>query len=172
MWRNLLVSRFGLKYHMEKRELEVEELVVVPRGHKLVENNESEPDADAPKPPLSSFQAGRLILNRPGSSRLLAGSLMIVAGRAQPISTLIPQLISFVGHPVVDKTGLTGKYDYYLEFVPTMQLKAGSQPLGGPEAGLDLQGALQLQLGLRLVKGKGMLDVVVVEKINRTPTEN
>jgi uncharacterized protein (TIGR03435 family) len=37
---------------------------------------------------------------------------------------------------------------------------------------LDLQGAVQQQLGLRLTKGKGMLDVVVVENLERKPTEN
>jgi uncharacterized protein (TIGR03435 family) len=37
---------------------------------------------------------------------------------------------------------------------------------------VEIGAALQQQLGLRLVKGKGMLDVVVVDKIERTPTEN
>jgi uncharacterized protein (TIGR03435 family) len=97
---------------------------------------------------------------------------------------------------VVDKTGLTGKYDFYVEFAPTRGLAgapllagrggfgpggpggpgaagAAAPPAGGAaELGLELPQALESQLGLKLAKGKGKLDVVVVEKIERVPTEN
>jgi uncharacterized protein (TIGR03435 family) len=87
-----------------------------------------------------------------------------------------------VGHPVVDKTGLTGKYDFYVEFAPTSGsiglpgpgLDAPRPPQSGtaPDLGLDLATAIQQQLGLRLVGSKGKLDVIVVDKINPTPTDN
>ena len=48
---------------------------------------------------------------------------------------------------------------------------AGPAP-AAPEVGIDIAGALQQQLGLRLTKGKGMLDVIVVDKAEKVPTEN
>jgi uncharacterized protein (TIGR03435 family) len=49
---------------------------------------------------------------------------------------------------------------------------AGAGPAPTTEVGLDLEGALQAQLGLRLVKGKADLDYIVVEKAEKVPTEN
>lgn len=89
-------------------------------------------------------------------------------------------LTTVVQHPVVDKTGLTGKYDFSFDFAQTIGIMGA--PLIGPrnpgatdtanDPGLELPQALEQQLGLRLVKGKGKLDVIVVEKIDRMPPEN
>jgi uncharacterized protein (TIGR03435 family) len=79
--------------------------------------------------------------------------------------------------PVLDKTGLTGNYDFSLDFMPDV----GGVPLApsaaGPndsasEPGSSLAAAVQQQLGLRLVASKAKLDVVVLDKVERMPTEN
>jgi uncharacterized protein (TIGR03435 family) len=83
-----------------------------------------------------------------------------------------------VGDPVIDKTGLSGKYDFNVEFsLPDSQASqspggGGAVPAPVSDLGMDLVAAIQQQLGLRLEKGKGMLDYVVVEKAEKVPTEN
>lgn len=84
----------------------------------------------------------------------------------QGLAGLTSQLSGRLGHPVVDKTGLTGKYDFNVEFSPESNVRAGLDALP------DLATAVQQQLGLRLEKGKAMLDVIVVDKAEKVPTAN
>lgn len=196
MWRNLLASRFGMKLHKIQKEFNVDELVIGQRGHKLKENTEPIPEPSTaperaatplppPPPPGSEFKPN---LDRPGMLMMMrAGPNGMVAqavGRAQPLSSLVTMLSNQLGHPVLDKTGLSGRYDFTIEYAPTVLprglVMAGPLPVpaqngpapAAPDVGLDLQGAIQQQLGLRLVKGKGMLDVYVVDEAEKVPTEN
>ena len=207
MWRNLLASRFGLKSHVIQKEFPVDDLVVGPQGHKLKVNTEpvpergSEPNGPPPPPPPPPAPGGEFkppALTGPGLIMLMrsgpGGVVAQATGRAQPLSALVQMVSNQVGHPVVDKTGLTGRYDFSLEFAPSVNdrgplgamrgivgagpsqaagagLGAGPAPASS-EVGIDLAGAMQQQLGLRLAKGKGMLDVVVVDKAEKVPTEN
>ena len=104
------------------------------------------------------------------------------------------QLANSVGdqlnRSVVDKTGLTGKYDFVVEFAPDPGSFLGgpSRGPGGPlpgaphdgpqipgandPSGLTLIGALQQQLGLRLQSTKAPLDILVIDRANKVPTEN
>jgi uncharacterized protein (TIGR03435 family) len=189
MWRNLLISRFGLKYHMEQRDFQVDELVVGPKGHKLTENTDGEPaplDPNAGPTMLKTDKEGRPVLPRPGMITMLrlnngAVTATMVA-KAQPVSALVTNLSSQMGHPVVDKTGLNGKWDFSMDFTPPGRIQpivpAGAGAPNGPapdvaaDPGVDVATAVQQQLGLRLVKGKDKLDVLVVDKLERQPTEN
>jgi uncharacterized protein (TIGR03435 family) len=102
--------------------------------------------------------------------------------KAQSLSQLAIMLGSQLRRPVLDKTGLTGKYDFTLEFTPDMNglpLPPGapgpSAPASGGDAsepGTNVAAAVQQQLGLKLVSGKAKLDVLVIDRANRTPTEN
>jgi len=86
-----------------------------------------------------------------------------------------------VGSQVVDKTGLTGTYDFTLEYIRDRG-RAISQfrglPLADPPAIDDSGGvagifsALQDQLGLKLEKAKAQLDVIFVDQANKAPTDN
>ncbi len=171
MWRNLLISRFGLKYHTEQREFSVHYLVISPKGSKLIENKEPDPDATGPAR-MTQEKDGRYRLSRPGmfyagNPRLGDNGMMVVAN-AHPLSDLVTILTAQVGTPVIDKTGLTGKYEYFLEFSRS-DSGAASRP---NDPAIALPDALEQQLGLRLVKQKTMLDVIAVDKIDRSPTEN
>ena len=89
----------------------------------------------------------------------------------QPLSRLAVMLRTAEPRPIVDRTGLTGKYDFTLEFssdLPNGNTDTGSEPPGAP----DLNTALQEQLGLQLIPKKLPFDVVVVESFDRLPTEN
>jgi uncharacterized protein (TIGR03435 family) len=89
----------------------------------------------------------------------------------QTIAALAGFLPSPDDGPVVDKTGLTGKYDFTLEFIrdlPNAAPESRTEPAGAPSLFL----ALQQQLGLQLVRKKIPFDAVVVDSIDKRPDEN
>jgi uncharacterized protein (TIGR03435 family) len=97
-----------------------------------------------------------------------------VAARAQGLSQLTAMLTNQLRRPVLDKTGLTGKYDFNLDF--TLDLSGIPLPPPPPDNGSepepDLAAAVQQQLGLRLVASKATLDVLVIDKAEKVPTDN
>jgi uncharacterized protein (TIGR03435 family) len=88
----------------------------------------------------------------------------LVSGNGRSIAELAGFLAQTVSAPVVDQTGLTGSYDLQLEWSP---LSAGSG-----DTGVSLFTALREQAGLRLDSVKSAVDVVVIDRIERNPTEN
>lgn len=147
------------------------ELVVGRGGHKLKETTQLGPAEFPPK-----FDAkGRLAA--PGMYTMMrsspSGTVAELMAVAQPLTNLANMLSGQAGHLVVDKTGLTGKYDFNVEFAPNptpgTPLAIAANPSDLP---LDLEAAVQQQLGLRLENGKGMVDVIVVDKAEKVPTEN
>jgi len=106
-----------------------------------------------------------------------------MAANVQSMNDLVNMLGNQIGTPVVDKTGLTGTYDFTLEFVPDRVAAGG---IGGALAppgtfpgpapntfdGLTIFGAVQEQLGLKLEQKKGPLDVMVIDKVEKASTEN
>ncbi len=189
MWQSLLTERFGVELHHEPKEFQVQELVVGKDGTKL---REVVDDSGGPSPPLGppTFdKSGQL--SSPGFVITMMmstnGPNARAMSKSQPISRLTAMLTTQVGRPVLDKTGLTGKYDFTLEFTPDLHVLQlpppppgldGAGPAPAPlieragDPGPDLPAALQKQLGLRLVASKAKLDVVVIDKIERVPTEN
>jgi uncharacterized protein (TIGR03435 family) len=83
----------------------------------------------------------------------------------------IPQL-SGVDAPIVDKTGLTGTFDFVIEFTPQIN---GPLPPGvnfqPDESGPTFAEALKEQLGLKLESQKGSVDVIVLDHVEE-PSEN
>jgi uncharacterized protein (TIGR03435 family) len=77
------------------------------------------------------------------------------------------------------RTGMTGKYDFVLEYRPETIGRSVAPALAGPtqgdniaDPGTDIGAALEQQLGLKLVKGKAPLQFIVVDRAERTPTAN
>ena len=81
-----------------------------------------------------------------------------------PLHSLPSMLARELDRPVVEKTGLTGKYDFKLQFTPAMGAAADSP---GP----SIFTAMEEELGLKLVPSKAALDVLVVDGAER-PAEN
>jgi hypothetical protein len=92
------------------------------------------------------------------ASRSLWGST------SMPLHSLPSMLARELDRPVVEKTGLTGKYDFKLQFTPAMGAAADSP---GP----SIFTAMEEELGLKLVPSKAALDVLVVDGAER-PAEN
>ena len=96
------------------------------------------------------------------------------------------RLQGMVGRPVRNATGLTRRYDFELSFAPSpgqslmpggpvMRLPPPGSPDGASttdDSGVSIFAALQDQLGLNLESKKGPVDTLVIDHIEKTPTEN
>ena len=168
MLKNLLGDRFQMRAHAESRELPAYELVVAKSGQKFKESVPGQPS-----PPL----AGWPDLPSGGTAGTTQNTMVrgVPVARFRARETTVPGLVQRIGssadRPVVDKTGLTGKYDFALEFTEERWRSAvGETSDASPLPGLAT--ALQQQLGLQLVPKKLPFEVVVVDSFNRMPTEN
>jgi uncharacterized protein (TIGR03435 family) len=148
----LLADRFKLKTHRETRQLPVYELVLAKGGSKLQEAKEGDTYANGIKGPDGKSSAGTM--------RMGPGEL---TGQALPIKSLVGLLSDRTGRHVIDKTGLTGKYDFTLKWQEG-DGPASDEPANGADAaGPSLFTALQEQLGLKLEAQKAPVEVLVVD---------
>jgi uncharacterized protein (TIGR03435 family) len=193
MMLNLLKDRFQLATHLETREVPIFHLVMARRDGRLgpnikatsadcqatVEERNAATEAAAQgrgTPPPLPFPD----LNAPtppcGLARFIAGS-MAVSGRT--IAQFVTTLSEWVGSPVIDKTGLTGLYDFTLKSSPeglrvpgplgrtmALQLAQVPKPPADPDAP-SLSVALQEQLGLKLESARGPVEVVVIDRLEK-----
>ena len=144
MMRAMLVERFHLRTHIERRELAAYALVVAKGGAKVTPT------------------ASTALKDRP---RPWEVDLGLIAGHGVTMGDLAEMLWTKreVGSKkVIDRTGLIGKYDFRLKWAPE-----GDPDTGGG----SLFTALQEQLGLKLKPVKAPLDVVVIDSIEK-PTAN
>jgi uncharacterized protein (TIGR03435 family) len=163
MLQSLLAERFKLKLHHERKESDVYSLVVGKNGPKMKESPEEPP----PPGKMQKDEDGFSVF--PGMRGIYTAS---IAGRermrasqenmAQFVMTLSGQL----GRPVTDATGLKGKYDFIVTYAP-----AGAAATPEADADPDIIGAMQ-QIGLKLERKKGMIDTLVIDHLEKIPTEN
>jgi len=150
----LLADRFHLKAHIETKTLPVYDLVLAKGGSRLKENIALPSDsADQPKTPFG-LKRGSMMIDE---------SQMTAVGVA--ISNLTQNLALRVERNVIDKTGLTGRYDFTLKWRPD------DKPAADDNNNPDLFSALQEQLGLKLEPSKGPVDTLVIDHVEM-PTEN
>jgi uncharacterized protein (TIGR03435 family) len=162
MLRALLADRFKLTIHREAKQVPDYELVVAKGGSKLKES--TGPDPNAPKGADGKPLGGFLMKN---------GQL-----RAQLIT--MEQLANSLGGPIIlgrkvtDKTGLTGKYNITLNWLPGSGTGSGSlngiampPPTPDDDSAPSIFTALEEQLGLKMQRGTGTVDAVVVDHVER-----
>ena len=181
MMQSLLADRFGLKVHFEPRELPVLILELDKPGKtgpKLRPHAEGTPcDAKVPMPePGASLKPGDVfpvicnaVMLQPARNQgMLLGSRNITI---EGIAGALPD-IGRLGRPVVDKTGLTGTFDFSMEWSPDTDrpLPPGAAASPEPEATSFME-ALKEQLGLKLKPGKAVLPILIVDHVER-PSEN
>ena len=144
--RSLLADRFGLIVHSETTELPVYDLVAAKGGPKLKES------------------AGRTPFIRGGR-----GSIV---GQSVGVRLLVVNLSNVLDRLVVDKTGLTGSYDFELKWTPDVGSAGADGPLPASDADVpSLFTAVSDQLGLRLESARGPVQVWVIDGVER-PTVN
>jgi len=177
----VLEDRCALKFHHETKDLTVYDLVIAKGGVKMKPSNPVE-NAPGPSPGPPAGPPGAPP-GPPGSRQTRmtanAGSAgMFMMGHSSPMASIVRMISMTVGSTVVDKTGLTGKYDYTLQFAPDESIRPGMPPVGiggavpPPSAEApSFFAAIQDQLGLKLEAHKEPVDVVVIDQI-KEPTAN
>jgi uncharacterized protein (TIGR03435 family) len=179
MLQGLLAERFDLKVHRESRVFTVYTLVVAKGGPKLTLSSASPDAAHAPYA-ASNDKDGFPILppGRPGMaasySNASSGPVAHWRAQAQTMAAFARMLsVSALnaGRPVIDKTGLDGKYDFTLAYdVPQPGDDGAISVASDPR--LSIADAVERQMGLRLIDTKQALDVIVVDRAERFPMEN
>jgi uncharacterized protein (TIGR03435 family) len=140
MEQSMLADRFKLKVHFETREMAVYALVVAKGGSKLT---------------TATGDETRLTMMSRESDREVTAAGVTMDRFAQ--SPFLP----VSGHPVVDQTGLKGRYDFTLKWAQE----------GGDSQEPGLFTAIQEQLGLKLVPAKAPVEVIVIDHVEK-PSEN
>lgn len=182
---NLLVDRFQLKFHRETRELPVYALIVAKGGPKLTESPKDPEPAGNPdnvSVVANGDSSGSTVDTGDGGSFNMGSNRL--EGKKFAMDTFAETLSRFSDRPIVDFTGLKGSYDFSLEFTPEdfrmLMLRAAVQqgiPLP-PEAlqaldsaSPDMSSALE-KLGLRLDPRKTSVEVLVIDHMEKAPSEN
>jgi uncharacterized protein (TIGR03435 family) len=146
MLRTLLEDRLKLAVHRETREMSGYELGVAKGGFKL-----------------TPVEPGGMSTNSSG------GVVSTLSVKKVSMARLAALLTQFLGQTVVDKTGIDGVYDFDLKW--TRDDLTSDQNKGDSDAP-SLFTALQERLGLRLQARKVPVEVIVVDRVERVPSEN
>ena len=174
MLRSLLAGRFNLRTHIERRDMPIFEMVLTrPDGRlgpsaRATDLNcaERAAGANGAVPPPAPPAGARLdrpscgVMQRPGV--LMAGAMTM----GEFARVLAPQVNRFV----LDRTGITGFFDFDVQFTPdqTTPVPAGAPQLPPVDPnGPSLFTALQEQLGIRLNATRGLVEVLVIDAISR-----
>jgi bla regulator protein blaR1 len=184
MLRALLADRFKLIVRQEQREMPIYTLVKAREDGQLgpalkpstVDCGATGRGRGGP-PPAAPGAGGAPPLPLAGCRMMIAPGRIEIGG--QPITQLATFLSSQVGRSIIDKTGLTGRYDVQLSFLPDGGRGGplGPLPPGAPALppidpdAPSIFTAVQEQLGLKLESGRGPVDVIVIERVE-PPTED
>jgi bla regulator protein BlaR1 len=180
MMQSLLADRFKLRVHFETREGPVSALTLVRPGHT---GPKLRPHADGPACP-DSFEmvftpprnandvfpptCGVSQTTRTANATLLGARDMTVGTFAEEAIYGLGSLTGEVDKPVVDQTGLKGRYDFRLELpVGTFSFSLAPPDPDAPPAdpkGTPFVNALREQLGLKLVSSKGPIRKLVIDR--------
>jgi uncharacterized protein (TIGR03435 family) len=174
MLQDLLVERFKLTFHREEKQMPTYDLVVAKNGPKLKESPEAPPPGDPsaykrPPGPSKMDKDGFPIIP-PEDPRpmmfAMEGPRSVQRFGQRSMEQLAGYVATLVDRPVEDATGLKGKYDFTLKWMNDRLLRPGD------DSGPNIFEALQAQLGLKLESTKNIVDIFVVDHIEKAPTEN
>jgi uncharacterized protein (TIGR03435 family) len=157
MMQSLLEERFKLQLHRETKEHPVYMLVPAKSGMKLRTSTadcEALSREDPPGQP-SRRQCGAWFS---GPNQF--------TGTKISMSAFVEDLANLLGRPVVDKTGFTSEFDVHLQWSPIEEDKA-EQDNSDATASPAIFTALQEQLGLKLESGKGPVETLVIDRIEK-----
>jgi uncharacterized protein (TIGR03435 family) len=195
MLQALLADRFKLTFHRTDKETQVYALEIGKNGLKMKEAAPDVPvapsdDPDAPKPDtnmkITAGQDKATITNSPMGTvkQSMVGGVIHMEASNMPMNLMIEQLSRFMDHPVVDLTELKGTYQVVLDISPddirnAMRSAGVAMPAGAggaaadtaSEPGSSVLNSVQ-QLGLKLEARKMPLEMIVIDHLEKLPTEN
>lgn len=183
MIQSLLADRFKLVLHKGSKEFPVYALVVGKNGPKL---KESSPDPEIESAAAKSNvnvdvaggRGGTVVNFGPGS--YISYGLNKFEAKNVALANLVDSISRFVDRPVVDMTNLSGRYDLTLEYsieeLRNLVRASGTDPrqipdIPGTDPTISIFGSLEA-VGLRLEPRKAPLEVLMIDHIEKTPTEN
>lgn len=146
MLQKLLEDRFDLKLHRDKRNLSIYAIKVTKGGPKLAHSAENAYGLPTQSGHGQGSQQQRKFTNNSMSDFALG-------------------MQAYLDRPVVDETGLSGRYDFTLKWTPDTSVTSEANAAPG------IFTAVQEQLGLKLEATKGLVDVLVIEHIEK-PSPN
>jgi uncharacterized protein (TIGR03435 family) len=157
MIRKLLADRYKLAFHHEKREMSAYVLTAEKGGQKLV--------ASGSRNSLPNIG----MRGTPNGLRMTLANARVV-----DFTSLLQMIV--LDKPVVDQTGIDGRYDLTVTFTPNGSEFNGHPPRGGAaaesaDAAPNLYEAIQQQLGLKLSAEKAQVDVIVIDHVDK-PSPN
>ena len=171
MLRALLEDRFKLELHHETRDLPAYELFLAKGGSLL---KPADPKACDPVGATNDQGTNRVGVT---CGTFFTGQTSIDA-RSMTMTQFANVLAIVLGRPVVDRSGIDGRFDIHLNLDPQgVNLGNGFTGLTSDADQRDgaqpsIFSALQQQLGLRLQSHKEPTDVIVIDRLNRLPTDN
>jgi uncharacterized protein (TIGR03435 family) len=184
MLQSLLEERFHLALRREQKELPVYALVTGKNGPKMKEVPEDDPSQASGAPgaaggstpggmsPARPATASAGLALGPGSMSIAApdnsGRRPRMTAKKRNMQWLADILTLQLDRPVMDMTGLTARYDFSLDFSPQRQ---GDSSADG-DAGISIFTAVQEQLGLKLEARKAPVEILVIDRAEKTPTGN
>ena len=148
MLQTLLADRFGLKRHKEARVMPVYAMTLAKSGPKFQE----------------SATDGTFVLER--------NNPVILNAHHARMTDLAQGISGEIGRPVVDETGLRGRYEIHMDVTPYVTQAAAGNNGGQLDVTAILFTGLQDLLGLKLEARKESVDVLVIDHAEKTPTEN
>lgn len=171
MLQNLLTERFRITLHQEVKEIQVYRLKVAKNGPKLKpaeelphyqdEDERREATTKRVQENLAKMRAAREANARSGirtPSRSFSLARATTARFAEFLS-------SHLDRPVKDMTQLEGEYSFHLEYTPDAGLR-------DDPSGVSIFIAIQEQLGLKLEAGNENLELLIIDKVEKTPIGN
>jgi uncharacterized protein (TIGR03435 family) len=103
---------------------------------------------------------------------------LVLLGQRVTIRQIIVRLTQETDRPIIDKTGLTERYDFTMPWTPRNEAATGEPPLGDGagtvvlDVGDTVYSALERYLGLSLVPRKEPVEMLVIDRLERVPTAN
>jgi uncharacterized protein (TIGR03435 family) len=180
MLQNLLADRLGLKVHWATQQIDMYALVVTKGGPKL---KLAAPDSPQVSDDVSKtgnpdkVGSNGFPIPPPGNAPWVGaapGGKMGMRGHNETVVELARAIgPRTLGSPLADATDLTGKYDYTLFWSTTATdaARRGTPATGDPD-GPSIFDAVQDQLGLKIEKRKGPVQMLVLDHVAKKPTEN
>ena len=170
MLADLLRERFRLRFHMDSKIRPIYVLRAGNNGPRLKPTERRADDATAPSvggvdadgcPIVSPNYKGMVSLPVPG--------MMCWTARDVSSADLARHLEQRAGRPIVDETGLTGRYDFRIRY---QFLGRGAATGGAPDPAPTVFTAVQEQLGLKLEPATRSYPELIIDSVEREPTEN
>lgn len=194
MLQSLLADRFKLDLHKEAKPLPVYALLIAKNGLKLKVSSDSPAPPPEPNKPVATLTvtSGKdgfptMAADATGFTGMILPSRATFRARRVTTKEIADFLKDFVDRPVLDRTGLKEKYDLTIMWIPE-KMPGGAQLTSpdavdaagggvgsgrfGDEAGYTIYAAIQKYLGLRLEPRKEPIEMLVIDRAEKVPSEN